>query len=72
VKNTELGSLSFIKDQQGQATTEYILLLATVVAIFMAVRNLLQPVLKKLQETLAKSLEKRVFNPRSMHQFPLK
>jgi hypothetical protein len=45
-------------DQSGQGTTEYILLLATVLLIFMvSMRGVLFPALKRLGESVTKTIE---------------
>ena len=51
----KLSLLKFVKDESGQTTTEYILILAVIVTIFMQFRNKLTSVLKKLFEGIDNS-----------------
>ncbi|MEK7691621.1 MAG: hypothetical protein AAB425_11440 [Bdellovibrionota bacterium] len=55
--------------QNGQATTEYILLLAVGVTLaLMVIKNLLVPAYETLQGKIGPAIERRIFNPKSFHQ----
>ncbi|OFZ79973.1 MAG: hypothetical protein A2583_15250 [Bdellovibrionales bacterium RIFOXYD1_FULL_53_11] len=53
----------------GQATTEYIILLATVMALFVAVKAILKPIQDKFMTGAGKMIENAIFNPQGMHRF---
>jgi adenylosuccinate lyase len=58
----------FISDERAQATTEYVLVLSVVVGLFVAVKNLLGPVIGKANEQMAKTIDK-FFRSGGMYQF---
>jgi len=61
---------AFIHDENAQATTEYVLILAVIVSIaILLVRDLIQPVLARMNATLTRAIEK-MFNPATMHRSP--
>ncbi len=58
-------------DERGQTTTEYILLLAAVVSFFLIAIAVLKPLLKKVSDTISKTVEGTLFKPESFHRFPI-
>lgn len=48
---------NFLKDESGQTTTEYILILAVIVTIFMQFRNKLKGIITKIFGQLESSTE---------------
>lgn len=61
---------AFIHDENAQATTEYILILSVIVMIaILLVRDLIQPVLTRMNAALTQAIEK-MFNPATMHRSP--
>ena len=59
------------KDEEGQATTEYILILALVVAmLMMVVSKLLRPVFAKMREMLGRQIDQVLFpSGEGLHRF---
>ncbi len=63
---------NFLKDESGQATTEYVLLIAILVSILLtlafAFKNKIQAL---FQGRLGNYLREQFFNPRRMYRFPI-
>ena len=58
---------------QGQATTEYVLILSIAVLLsVLVVRKLILPYATILAEHLSASVEKKIFSPKSMHSVRIK
>jgi Flp pilus assembly pilin Flp len=64
----------FLFDEEAQATTEYILILAVMVTIaIVVVRDLIKPVLEAFRSTISKSITDQMFrDSKGMHQSPFK
>lgn len=63
----------FLQDEDAQATTEYVLVLAVIVSIaIILVRDLIKPILGAFTENLSESIEKGMFNPDAMHRSPFR
>ncbi len=63
--------LNFLRDEEGQATTEYILMLS--IAVMMAVmvmKKLIGPVYAKLAGAVSNSLQNKLFNT-NLHVFKI-
>ncbi len=57
----------FVGDERGQATLEYVLLLAIVVAIFLILKRTLFPVIRGMSERFSSQLQ-RMWNPEGLHK----
>ena len=63
--------MSFLVNEKGQATTEYILMLAISVTLIIVVsKNLVRPILNSLASELGQQIENRLF--RNFHHFPVR
>jgi Flp pilus assembly pilin Flp len=63
----------FVRDTSGQATTEYVLILAVIVTIaLLVIRDLVQPLLARFTESISKTIEEKMFKPGSMHKSPFR
>jgi hypothetical protein len=61
------------RDDEAQATTEYVLILAVVVGIAILVaRELVGPALKALTDGISRLIEEKMFKPDSMHRSPFR
>jgi hypothetical protein len=59
------------KDENAQATTEYILMLSVAISIFLMVyAKLIKPFSKKFQASLAQQFNSLLFGA-DLHQFPI-
>jgi Flp pilus assembly pilin Flp len=59
-------------NEQGQATTEYILVLAVAISLFMIVFNqLLKPFFTQIKTQLTQSFQNRLFSSGNLHHFPV-
>lgn len=64
---------SIFRDEEGQATLEYILILSILVLIaILLVRDLIRPLLDKMTTGITDALKNGMFNPESMHRSPFK
>ncbi|MGK5083749.1 hypothetical protein WDW37_10640 [Bdellovibrionota bacterium FG-1] len=59
--------LNLFSDEQGQATTEYILMLAIAVGLFVIVMRMLKPIMVRLQKAIATRLQNMLFG--DFHRF---
>lgn len=74
--NIQLGSQKpprgiaiFLSDEQGQATTEYILMLAMAVSLCLfVIKKFIRPAFEKLSSTLDKIIQRKLFGA-NLHQF---
>lgn len=63
----------FFHDENGQATIEYILILAVLVMIaILLVRDLIRPVLTRMNAVITEAMEKGMFKPETMHRSPFR
>ena len=63
---------AFLKSESGQATTEYVLMLAIVVSLtVMLINKLLKPGLNILLTNVSDKFNNRLFSPQALHYFPL-
>ena len=64
----------FWKDENAQATTEYVLVLSVLVALaLLLVRDLIRPILSQFTDSLSKIIEEKMFKDRAtMHQSPFR
>ncbi len=64
----------FFNDESGQATTEYILMLAVVVSLVsIVVKQLIGPTYQRLRVSVGRSIDNKLFpKGEGFHQFPLK
>lgn len=59
-----------IAEESGQATTEYILMLAMMVSLaVMVINKVIRPVIQQLGETLFAQIQAKLFRPGAMHRF---
>ncbi len=59
----------FYKEELAQTTTEYVLIIAIVLGIaLLVIRDLVQPVMKWVNERISEQIEKRLFKPGSFHR----
>jgi Flp pilus assembly pilin Flp len=69
--NRNPGLRRFLRDESGQATIEYVLILSVLVSIaLLLIRDLLRPILTRFTDSLSKAIEERMFKPGSMHRSP--
>jgi Flp pilus assembly pilin Flp len=62
----------FLRDEEGQAATEYILILSVLVTIaLLLLRDLVRPLLERLSQSMDERIE-RMFEPGSMHRSPFR
>ena len=52
----------FWRDEGGQASVEYILILSMAVAIFVAFRRIIKPILERVGRRMAEDIDKRLSN----------
>lgn len=72
-KKTLLNSHKGVMNRLGQATTEYVVLLAVLVVIFLSVASAFTNRLKSFIEgPIGSYIERQFFNANSMHQLPLR
>ncbi|OFZ20566.1 MAG: hypothetical protein A2X94_11115 [Bdellovibrionales bacterium GWB1_55_8] len=58
-------------DESGQATTEYILMVALAVTLaLMVIREFIKPVLERMTSSLVEKMERGFFG--NLHHFPLR
>ncbi len=63
---------NLIREEGGQATTEYILLLATMVALAVyALNTVLKPLFGRLQGTVSQEFQRLLFGG-DLHSFPVR
>ncbi len=64
----------FLADEDAQATTEYVLILAVLVSLaILVVRDLIRPALARLTDSISKMINEQLFNSSdSMHHSPFK
>jgi Flp pilus assembly pilin Flp len=65
---------TFLVDEEAQATTEYVLILAVMVSLgILIVRDLIKPVLTQFTDKISKLINEQLFKDGgSMHQSPFK
>ena len=64
---------SLLRDEGGQATIEYILMLSIMVALIIStLKKILAPIFERAKETLANSIKNTLFRPGSMHSIPFR
>lgn len=57
-----------VLDDKGQATTEYILMLAIIVGLtIIAIKTLIRPVYEALRENLTKRIDETLFKEGNLH-----
>jgi Flp pilus assembly pilin Flp len=59
---------TFWQDEQGQATTEYILMLSMLIALFLSFKKIMSKALQKLTKNLTDSLQNQ-FLKADLHHF---
>jgi len=63
---------AFLRDEGGQATIEYLLILSIVATfLLMAVTKLIRPAFSKLNSYITNSIEKKFFGG-DLHHFPVR
>ncbi|MGE4233352.1 MAG: Flp family type IVb pilin [Bacteriovoracia bacterium] len=63
---------SFLTDESGQATTEYVVFLVILIGIIIAVGFALREAILRLLQSRVGGLASRFFNPNSMYRFPFR
>lgn len=64
--------MSFLEDENGQSSVEYIILLAMIVSILIVfVRKALMPLTAKVVDRMQKQINDRFLKGDGMHQFKL-
>ena len=64
---------NFLKDESGQAATEYIIFIAVLAGIVLVVGKLVTGFLEKLTRgALGQNVMSKFFTPASMHRFPFR
>ncbi len=61
-----------VNGDKGQTTTEYVLILAVVVTLFVTLVKTLNPVISQFQNNIANLVLGRIFDPNKMHSFPIR
>lgn len=65
--------IHFFKDEEAQATLEYILIVSVLISIaILLVRDLVRPLVKRMTDTLTDLIENKMFNADSMHRSPFR
>lgn len=60
------------EDELAQTTTEYVLMISIVLGVaLLVIRDLVQPVMKLINEQISKQIEDRLFKPGSFHRLSL-
>lgn len=63
----------FLFEEDGQATTEYVLILAVLVSIaILLIRDLIRPLVDRMGETLSKQIESMFQPGEAMHRSPFR
>jgi Flp pilus assembly pilin Flp len=64
----------FFADEDGQATTEYILILAVLISLaILLIRDLIRPIMARFTDDLSKIITERLFkNGGNMHRSPFR
>ncbi|MEW6056306.1 MAG: hypothetical protein AB1540_06800 [Bdellovibrionota bacterium] len=64
---------SFLEDESGQASIEYVSLLAVIAGLFLVVGPLIRNAMRNLLEgTVGNYLERRFFQSGAIHRFPIR
>lgn len=62
----------FLRDERGQATAEYILILSVALALMaIVIKRLIKPAYEKLRTFLVARLETALFGKGDFHKFPV-
>lgn len=63
--------MKIFSDQNGQASTEYIVLMAIAVSLVFILKKALQPIFSKISQSIALGFENKLFGT-DLHKFPIK